>query len=163
MKAISIIEPWATLIVIGAKAYETRGWKTPYRGWLAIHASKKLPGYAREWFQGNRWAREAFEAAGLRLDQLPIGCVIGRVWLEDCVPTKSLADAIDEREKSFGNFGPRRYGWKVRNPIRHKPVEARGALSLWEWQPPIGFDLSPPVVETQAEPEPVYDPQIALF
>jgi activating signal cointegrator 1 len=44
MKAISICQPWATLIVIGAKRFETRSWKTDYRGILAIHASKtKVP------------------------------------------------------------------------------------------------------------------------
>lgn len=169
MKTISVIEPWATLLVIGAKRFETRGWKTPYRGWLAIHASKKLPKPCRDYFAGNRWAREAFEAAGLRLDRLPLGCVIGRVYLEDCLKTSDIRASLDERELSFGNFAPRRYAWKVRGAIRHKPVEARGALGLWEWTPPIGFELSEPyseletMIETNADPEVVYDPQQVMF
>lgn len=40
MKALSLWQPWATLIAIGAKQYETRGWSTPYRGPLIIHAAK---------------------------------------------------------------------------------------------------------------------------
>ena len=44
MKAISICQPWATLIAIGAKRFATRSWKTDYRGLLAIHAGKtKVP------------------------------------------------------------------------------------------------------------------------
>lgn len=40
MKLLSLWEPWATLMAIGAKRIETRSWSTPYRGWLAIHASE---------------------------------------------------------------------------------------------------------------------------
>lgn len=43
IKAITIHQPWASLIASGDKQYETRGWKTKYRGPLAIHASKKDP------------------------------------------------------------------------------------------------------------------------
>ncbi len=32
MKCISLIQPWATLIIHGAKRFETRSWRTPYRG-----------------------------------------------------------------------------------------------------------------------------------
>ena len=43
MKAITIWQPWASLIAIGVKQYETRSWKTDYRGPIAIHAAKKNP------------------------------------------------------------------------------------------------------------------------
>ena len=39
MKVISIKEPFATLIKDGVKIYETRSWKTNYRGEIYIHAS----------------------------------------------------------------------------------------------------------------------------
>lgn len=42
MKVISIIQPWATLIALGEKKFETRSWKTKYHGELAIHAIKKI-------------------------------------------------------------------------------------------------------------------------
>ena len=41
MKAISIKEPWASLILNGHKTIETRTWKTTYRGKLLLCASKK--------------------------------------------------------------------------------------------------------------------------
>ena len=41
MKALTIKEPWATLIISGYKKYEFRSWKTNYRGEIFIHASGK--------------------------------------------------------------------------------------------------------------------------
>ena len=40
LKALTIIEPWASLIVLGAKQYETRSWppRDNWRGLMAIHA-----------------------------------------------------------------------------------------------------------------------------
>jgi hypothetical protein len=43
MKAISLWQPWATLLTCGAKRYETRSWKRTYRGPIAIHAALKKP------------------------------------------------------------------------------------------------------------------------
>ena len=39
MKVITLTQPWATLVAIGAKRIETRSWPTRYRGPLAIHAA----------------------------------------------------------------------------------------------------------------------------
>ena len=39
MKALSIREPWASMITDGRKTIETRNWKTNHRGLLAIHRS----------------------------------------------------------------------------------------------------------------------------
>jgi hypothetical protein len=39
-KAISIRQPWASLIVLGYKKIENRSWYTKYRGPILIHASK---------------------------------------------------------------------------------------------------------------------------
>lgn len=50
MKALSIIQPWATWIANGHKSIECRTWKTPYRGRLLIVSSKttKNMGYSKE-------------------------------------------------------------------------------------------------------------------
>lgn len=46
MKAISIKQPWASLIAHGIKDIENRSWRTNYRGRVLIHAgaSKKKVG-----------------------------------------------------------------------------------------------------------------------
>ncbi|CAH0257537.1 hypothetical protein SRABI96_03337 [Peribacillus sp. Bi96] len=42
MKVLSIIQPWASLFILGEVKYETRSWGTNYRGSLAIHTSHKV-------------------------------------------------------------------------------------------------------------------------
>lgn len=47
MKGLTLTQPWATLVAIGAKRVETRSWSTNYRGPIAIHAAKGFPPEAR--------------------------------------------------------------------------------------------------------------------
>lgn len=42
MKAISIRQPWASLIVLGIKDIENRSWPTSQRGIVLVHASKGM-------------------------------------------------------------------------------------------------------------------------
>ena len=64
MKALTIWQPWASLIACGAKRYETRSWPTKYRGPIAIHAAvkdpKKLPLQGKEALE--RAVREEIDA-----------------------------------------------------------------------------------------------------
>lgn len=42
MRCITIRQPWATLIALGEKEFETRSWRTAYRGELGIHAGMRI-------------------------------------------------------------------------------------------------------------------------
>jgi hypothetical protein len=42
MKAITVRQPWAWLVVTGKKDIENRTWRTHYRGKLLIHAASRL-------------------------------------------------------------------------------------------------------------------------
>ena len=46
MKALSIREPWASLILAGIKPVENRSWPTPVRGRVLIHTGKKFDNHA---------------------------------------------------------------------------------------------------------------------
>ena len=70
MKAITIKQPWATLIAKGYKEYEFRTWKTKYRGEILIHAGKGI----------DKKAMKRFED----LDY-PKGCIIAKANLTDCL------------------------------------------------------------------------------
>lgn len=119
MKAISLWQPWASLIAHGVKTIETRSWSTPYRGPLAIHAAKttkgfdSLPGdcegteeagwrygYIGE-FQVGYCRRTSDEGTRgdtfmVRLDgepldtTLPLGAVVATATLVDCVRTERI-------------------------------------------------------------------------
>lgn len=45
MKALTLWQPWASLVALGVKTVETRSWSTPYRGPLAIHAAATPDGF----------------------------------------------------------------------------------------------------------------------
>lgn len=133
LRAISLTQPWATLVAIGAKRIETRSWRTPYRGQLAIHAAKTFPTDAR-----SRCHQEPIKAtlmaSGIEsLADLPLGAVVAVGHLVDCVPTESLT-SISRVERAFGDYTPGRFGWLFEGvePLP-EPIPARGALGLWAW------------------------------
>jgi hypothetical protein len=40
MKCFTVHQPWATLLALGEKHFETRSWQTHYTGPVAIHAGR---------------------------------------------------------------------------------------------------------------------------
>ena len=128
MKALTIQQPWASLIIAGAKSYETRSWSTKHRGTLLIHAGARFPAAARL-----LCAQEPFVSAlqGLHHDDLPLGVVIGSVEIVTCIRVEDLAD-IDEREERFGDYRPGRWAWLLRHPVALPPIAARGMPGLFE-------------------------------
>jgi ASCH domain. len=135
MKAISLLQPWATLVAIGAKRIETRSWPTNYRGPLAIHASK---GFSRQ--QKEICWSEPFRStllnAGYRLSfsNLEFGLILARVELIDCMLINS-AEKPPEPELSFGDYTPGRYAWLLSDVQAYEvPIPAIGHLGLWEFE-----------------------------
>lgn len=142
MKVISILQPWATLIVIGAKKIETRSWNTKYRGEILIHASKK---FTKE---QDRLAFEfSQELKDSRIYHCHRGSIIGKANLVDTNHTDLInifglydTDGINvnvtDKERMFGNYGHDRYGWLLSDPVLlDYPITAKGNLSLWNFEP----------------------------
>ena len=145
MKAISLHQPWASLVMVGRQLWETRSWPTDYRGVLAIHAGKTLPPYALEFcreFDGE------LAAVGIHdVTALPLGAVLGCVRLTGCIKTDGPeARRLGERAKAWGNWEPGRYAWRLEGPAPYgAPVPARGMRGLWDWtQPGEPVDRSAP-------------------
>src|SRR4051812_11429933 len=93
MKVLTLTQPWATLVAIGAKHIETRSWETLYRGPLAIHAAKGLGPVGGKQGLMDLCRREPFRsvllAAGyLGPPPLPLGAIVAVCELIDCVPTQ---------------------------------------------------------------------------
>lgn len=137
MKAITVWQPWATLIAIGAKEIETRSWATKHRGPVAIHAAKRPPFPAEQIDTGVIIASEidAYYGSASPWDELPRGVVLCVCELVDCFQIdESHGQALDWRELAFGDFTPGRYGWKLRViEVFKTPIPAKGAQGLWEW------------------------------
>ena len=146
--ALSLTQPWATLVAVGAKRIETRSWPTRYRGWLAIHAAQGLAGMTEREFSAY-CARPPFAAALSSAFPVPRGAVLAVVRLVDVVGLTPM-DVPPEPERSFGDYTPGRYAWHLADVIRlPAPVPQRGALGLWGWPEPPGVAaLIPPAVRS---------------
>jgi activating signal cointegrator 1 len=140
MKAISLLQPWATLVVLGIKTIETRIWGTQHRGPILIHASK---GKA-----GNIFALEPpFKKYIPDFKKLPFGAIIGQatitgvIRVEDLGMNDELINRLTMEEKAFGDYSEGRYAWVLEEAIQFdKPIPARGTLSIWEF-PDENFNL----------------------
>ena len=153
MKALTLTQPWATLVAIGAKRIETRSWRTDYRGPLAIHAA--LGKYNDEYLlQKIEPFSSALNAAGIvsRL-QVPLGGIVAVCELVRVIPTERFHPSpvfewygpggrhyryeLTNDEMQFGDYTPGRYAWLLADvQALAVPVRARGALGLWEWYAP---------------------------
>jgi len=133
MKAISIRQPWASMIAEGRKEYETRSWATPYRGQIAIHAAKTLTVKEWEHWQKMPFYREFLEQYYSMFASLPRGCIIAVGELAAIYDAVKLAPKISESEVAFGNFAPGRYAWRIVNVKKlDSPIPLRGQLGLFD-------------------------------
>ena len=143
MKCITLTQPWASLVAIGAKQIETRSWSTRYRGPLAIHAA--AGGYVDDYIEMKiEPFYSALVAGGIpnRL-YLPLGGVLAICDLVDCFRFDGDTwKMLHPREVAFGDFRAGRFGFRLINVRRlPEPIPARGALGLWTWDPPAGVKL----------------------
>jgi activating signal cointegrator 1 len=139
MRALSLIQPYGSLVVSGEKRIETRSWKTEYRGWVIIHASKNYPEEYQLIAQ-----EEPFSSTLARLSPLQFGMVIGAAYLIRCVKIHAHEETYGtERwnfvvpptrpELDFGNYTPGRFAWLFTDHISFaNPFPFRGMQGLWE-------------------------------
>ena len=142
MRALTLTQPWATLVAIGAKTIETRSWGTDHSGPIAIHAAKGFPREARDVCQIAPFA-EVLKAGGVgAIGDLPLGVVVAVAHLHTCfrfteeterwLRSRSAHQRLPAHEVDFGDYTPGRYGFKfVRVQALAKPLACRGMLSLW--------------------------------
>lgn len=119
-KVLTIKEPYVTPIALGKKHYETRSWKTNYRGEIYIHTAKtKMP----------------FPVDTLYYKPVfPLGHIVMKVKLTDCIyMDQEFIDSVDIREKSLGFYEVGRYAWKLEDvEVLETPIKANGKLGIWE-------------------------------
>jgi activating signal cointegrator 1 len=137
LKAITVIEPYASLIATGEKWVENRTWETFYRGPLAIHAGS-----------GTHY----LSLREILAEGLPVGAVIATCRLVARVSVERLIGSglrISRQQAAVlpgigiepGAFldhehvaGPWR--WVLADIRALDPVPCKGRLGLWGWTPP---------------------------
>jgi hypothetical protein len=144
MKALSIKQPWASLIAHGIKDIENRTWKAHFRGRIFIHACGKSNPKENIYSVLNQeqWeeANDKFSLGEFNPDNLEYSAIIGEVDIIDCVINYDSIWA----EKSEGKFYDELfihkqglkpiYNWVLANPVLYeKPIlNVKGKLSFWE-------------------------------
>lgn len=126
MKAITIKQPWATLIAEGYKEYEFRTWKTKYRGDILIHAGKGI----------DKKAMERFKHLHL---EYPVGQIIAKATITDCIyVSEEFAQKMYKKDPVVyqglidkGNWDG--YGIQLENIEKIEPITVNGKLSLWDY------------------------------
>lgn len=159
MRAITLWQPWASLVAIGHKRIETRSWSTRYRGPILIHAAKRyppvhsVPGFGI--YNQTDGVRMLRSSDGRWFD-LPLGAVVAVADLDACapmvdadktLPTRPLprielgwgATFIDSEgvhhpveDRELGHFEEGRFGWVLDGAEElTEPVSAVGRQGLW--------------------------------
>jgi hypothetical protein len=151
--ALTIWQPWASLIMLGAKPYEFRGWAAPrnLRGQrIAIHAGArpvkrsevaelimKLQG-EDAWTTGlkSELALAFLERVHSSPGILPLSTVLGTVLLGEPRRAYEIVSDFGGRVNDSDRNEHSNWAWPV-SEIQHlePPVPARGAQGFWRWSP----------------------------
>lgn len=129
MKALTLWQPYATLIAIEAKRYETRSWATVYRGPLVIHAAKRWTAEEKALCEQPSFCDR------LQGVELPLGAALCVVDLVDVVPIESISRTmLSVDELAFGDYTDGRFAWRLDNVrVFDEPVKCKGFQGLWNF------------------------------
>lgn len=139
MKALTILEPWASLLVYGTKQYETRSWLTKHRGPLAIHAGKGRDGLKLMESPMSFILKQEADKLGIDFEET-LGHVIGIIDLANCIEmTPNFIGQQGITERGLGWWEPGRYAWEKSNVRKIDPVPVKGMQGLWNWDSQYEF------------------------
>ena len=124
MRAITLKQPWATLVAEGIKKYEFRSWKINYRGEILIHAGKGIDLEAMKKF------------SNLNLE-FPHSRILAKIKILDCIKLDAKVNKaiINENKLVYGNKHDRTgYAWKLEvvEKIRNSQ-EISGKQGIWKY------------------------------
>jgi hypothetical protein len=130
MKALSILQPWAWLIVSGHKDIENRSWPTKIRGEFLIHAGKGFDTNGWMWLVNN-WYRQGLPSAIQDLyDQELRGKFSWKEHRGGIVGKATITDCVIDHPSPWKNDGA--YGFVLidAKPLPFRPL--RGALGFFD-------------------------------
>ena len=119
MKALSIKQPYAELILQGKKKIELRKWNTHFRGTFLIHVPKVSDEDAMKKF---------------KFEGLPNGCIVGKVDLVDVKHYKSESEHKKDKSLHLASSKWGNYGFVLKDSRRMKPIPCKGALGFWNFK-----------------------------
>ena len=134
-----MIQPWASLFVLREAKYETRSWRTHYRGPIAIHTSKKIDKAVLHHIA----IKSLLAKHGVTEDNLPTGHIIATCQLVNCLRVTEnnetwavLEDGriVSGNDYFVGDYTVGGYVWEVQGmQTLERAIPAKGKLGLWEY------------------------------
>lgn len=155
MRALTIRQPPASLLVEGIKPAETRSWMAPLQHWgttIGIHAGKHRIALDELNAETRVAAARWLDPEGECSYDLPMGAVIATATLRECVQVvghERREDGTDYAEvlfpdegvvgclpiDGFGDYSIDRWIWLFSDMVKlAEPIPARGHQGLWEWR-----------------------------
>lgn len=120
MKALSLKQPFAELILQGKKKVELRKWNTRFRGEFLIHSSKVPDSNAMKKF---------------KFGKLPCGCIVGRAKLAGVKHYLNEKEHKEDKERHLADSYWGDYGFIIEGAERFKePIPAKGKLGFWDFK-----------------------------
>jgi activating signal cointegrator 1 len=134
-RAITICQPYAQLILDGAKRVENRTWRTTYRGELYIHAGK-----SRDWLDIAFNGTTNIDAATrYPIDALQFGALVGVCNLVECVPIDGVRDGVYSKQFPWLKAHEHAHGpwcWVLEDVHTITPPRPIGGRQgLWMFEP----------------------------
>jgi len=117
MKALSLKQPFAELILEGKKKIELRKWNTNFRGEFFIHASKNPD-------------KESMKRFGFTT--LPLGTIVGKANLVDVKTYENEEEHMKDSNLHLASSDWGNHGFILENPIKIEPIPFKGQLNFFE-------------------------------
>lgn len=154
MRAITLYQPWALLIALLLKRFETRHWATAWRGNIAIHAGaersdwnalqRELNHYrSGKYTSGNGSLADIYYQYqtgllpnGLALNEpMPFSAVLCICKIADCIEmTPAFIAQQTREERAVGGWVPGRFAWQLEMvEVFPQPIPAKGGQGIWHW------------------------------
>lgn len=112
--AISLWQPWASLIFTGDKLHETRAYPPPAKHLgkrIAIHAAKRLPTKGEVSALLGIWCDRTWGAGEVWRSTVPRGVILGTAVLVEAIRTERRQPG--PTDLVAGNWGPGRWAWQL--------------------------------------------------
>lgn len=137
MRALTLTEPFSTLMMLQAKRVETRSFKLPNNiigQDVIIHSAKAYPKMYQRLCNTEPF-RSALRPEGVRVcPELNCGMGLCVVKFIGCRRTEDVRSQLTPQELAFGNYFDGRYAWFTEYVERWaSPVPHIGRLGFWEW------------------------------
>ncbi|MCO1599773.1 ASCH domain-containing protein [Desulfosporosinus nitroreducens] len=145
MKALTVWQPWATLIAERHKKIETRSWSTNIREAVAIHSAKKPFNEVKKLIHPKSITVINNLLYPFSLERLPFGYILAVGNLVDCkLIDEVFLETLDPIELLLGDYTLGRYAW-IFEDVKHfkSPILANGSQGFWNWKMRPGIEVVP--------------------